>query len=345
MSVVKVTTPDKYDIVIERGILKNCGEYVKGVTKAKKALVITDSNVMELYLDTVLGSLKESGFETYSFIFTAGEENKNFSTIEAMLDTMCEFSLTRSDIVVSLGGGVCSDLSGFAAAIYLRGIDFVNIPTSLLSMVDASVGGKTGCDLKFGKNLAGAFHNPKAVLIDPDVLSTLPQRYYFDGMAEAIKTGVIKSEALFCAILNNTDIASIIEQCVSIKRDVVENDFKESGERMLLNFGHTLGHAIELYYNFSKLTHGEAVAIGMVLITKAAAKNGICDNAVLEELRQILKANNLPTETDIDIDTLLELSLRDKKARGNTLNVVVPTKIGNACVQNIEFSKLGEFFK
>lgn len=344
MPTVHVTTPDVYNIVIENGILTSCGNIIKNVTKAQRTLIVSDSNVAPLYLNTVSCSLKAAGFEVSSFVFPAGEQSKTLNTVTDILGAMCENNLTRTDIAVALGGGIVGDLTGFASAIYLRGINFVQIPTSLLAQVDASVGGKTGCDLEYGKNLVGAFHNPKSVLIDPTVLNTLPPRHFADGLSEAVKTAVIKSEGLFNLIKNGGDVCDIIEHCVTIKRNVVENDFKESGERMLLNLGHTLGHAIELYNGFKGITHGEAVAIGTVIITSAAENNGLCEVGTAKEIAGLLKKLNLPTSTDIPLKELISLCTRDKKAWGSSINLVLPKKIGEAFVTNIAIDNLEEFF-
>ena len=249
---ISVKSPNAYDILIGNGQLDRCGELIKPVVKGNNCIVITDTNVEPLYLDRVVNSLKLQGFEVSSHVFPAGEESKTLRTVENMLGAFISAGLTRSDFAIALGGGVTGDLTGFAAAIYQRGIDYIGIPTTLLSQIDSSVGGKTGCDLVYGKNLVGAFHSPKRVIIDPDCLKTLPQKIYNDGLAEAIKYGVIKSEKLFKRLLEEDApdfINELIDECVSIKRDVTENDFFESGERMLLNFGHTFGHSIEKYYN------------------------------------------------------------------------------------------------
>uniref|UniRef100_UPI0040297A53 3-dehydroquinate synthase n=1 Tax=Ruminococcus bromii TaxID=40518 RepID=UPI0040297A53 len=267
MKTIHVSTGSPYDIMIERGILDNCGEIIKKLSNAEKITIVTDTNVAPLYKWRVLNSLSQQGYQTTAHVFQAGEQSKNLNTIADIYDTLADFKMTRKDLIVALGGGVTGDMAGFAAATYLRGIDFVQIPTSLLAQVDSSVGGKTGVDIAQGKNLVGAFYQPKAVLIDPDTLSTLPDQFITDGMAEIIKYGCIKDSEFFEMLANGDaleHIDDVIETCVKIKRDVVNRDEKEAGERMLLNFGHTLGHAIEKIYNYTGITHGMAVAVGLV---------------------------------------------------------------------------------
>lgn len=337
-----------YDILIGRELVNRAGELVRGVTKAGKAIVITDTNVAPLYCHTVLNSLKASGFEVFSHTFPAGEASKNLDTVNGMIEAMCAAQLTRGDIAVALGGGVVGDMAGFAAAIYLRGIDFVQIPTTLLSQVDSSVGGKTGCDLTFGKNLIGAFHNPRLVIIDTDTLSTLPDRYMKDGMGEVIKYGCIKSEKLFCKLetCEKTDdiLEEIIFECVDIKRQVVENDFTEKGERMLLNFGHTMAHAIEKYYNFEGASHGEAVGIGMLSLTKASERTGETEKDTADRIEALLKKFSLPTTCNLPADKLVSIMLHDKKRSGNSINLVLLRGIGNSFIKSVKTIELPVYF-
>lgn len=343
---VSVKKPKPYDITIENGQLRRSGEIIKSVVKGKNCLVVTDTNVAPLYLDTVVNSLHEAGIKVSTHVFPAGEENKNLNTVTGIIGAMCDADLTRSDFAVALGGGVTGDLVGFAAAIYQRGIDYIGIPTTLLSQIDSSVGGKTGCDLEFGKNLVGAFHAPKAVIIDPECLTTLPERIFNDGLGEAVKYGVIKSASLFLR-LSQEDARSfvneLIVECVSIKRDVTENDFFESGERMLLNFGHTIGHAIEKYYNFKDITHGEAVGIGMVIMAVAAEKNGECEQGTAKKITEALHRCNLPATTGIDLKKLAKLALNDKKRRGEFIKIVLPKSVGNCFVKTLKADSLADY--
>ncbi len=348
MSKITVKGKDGYNIYIEKGLISKTGEYVRKITQAKKAFLISDSNVMPLYGKTVSDSLKDSGFEVSAFCFDAGEKSKTLDTVTHMINAMCESGIARNSIVIALGGGVVGDMTGFASAIYLRGIDLVQIPTTLLSQVDSSVGGKTGCDLSFGKNLVGAFHNPKLVLIDSNTLKTLPQKYMNDGLGEVIKYGAIKSASLFKKLEDCESFEDIAEetisQCVDIKRKVVEKDFTEKGERMLLNFGHTVGHAIEKYENFQGMSHGEAVGVGMCEITKASEAAGYTEKGSAKRIENILEKFNLPTKAQVSANMLTDSMLFDKKRRDDFLNLVFIKKIGSSFVMPMENKKLKEFF-
>lgn len=334
-----------YKITIKKGILASVGEKVLPLTKAKRVAIITDSVVAPLYLKKVIQSFKSAGFEVCSFAFMAGEPSKNLETVNAIMECFAINRLTRNDIAVALGGGVVGDLTGFASAIYLRGIDFVQIPTTLLAQVDSSVGGKTGCDLSFGKNLCGAFHNPIAVFIDSEVLKTLPENRMADGFAEAIKAGAIRLPELFELFESGAkeNIEEVILKSVQMKSTVVENDFTEYGERTLLNFGHTLGHAIEKYENYCGLSHGEAVAIGMALITRASERAGLTRAGTFERLVSCLEKYSLPTKTDIPLDKLCEIAINDKKSTGNCIKLVLISEIGNAFVKQFPWDGILKF--
>ena len=343
---VSVKKPTAYDITIERGSLNHCGNIIKDVVRGKKCVVVTDSNVEPLYLETVTSSLTEAGFSVSSFVFPAGEESKTFSTVQNIISAFCSADLTRTDFAVALGGGVCGDLVGFASAIYMRGIDYIGIPTSLLAQIDSSVGGKTACDLLEGKNLVGAFHTPKAVIIDPEALNTLPQKFFTDGLGEAVKYGAIKSAGLFQKLMTEDAhdfIDALVVTCVTIKRDIVERDFLEHGDRIFLNFGHTIGHAIEKYYNYKDITHGEAVGIGMVMMAAAAERNGDCEKGVAEMITKCLHNCNLPATTGIDVETLTENALNDKKRRGSDIKIVIPERIGKCTVKRIPAADLVKY--
>lgn len=345
---VKSNGEKAYDIIIKPSSLDEIGIITKSVSNAKRAAIVTDSNVAPLYLKRVRNSYIAAGFNVFTFSFTAGEPSKNLKTVTEILNFFCRSGLTRKDIAIALGGGVVGDLTGFAAAIYLRGIDFIQIPTTLLAQVDSSVGGKTGCDLPFGKNLCGAFHTPKAVLIDTEVLKTLDEKHMRDGYSEAIKSGVILVPELFEIFENGNAkirIDEIVELCVKMKAGVTERDFKENGERTLLNFGHTVGHAIEKYENFSGLTHGEAVSVGMMIITKASQKAGFTEKGTAERLENCLKKYSLPTKTDIPISELAPLCRNDKKSEDDDIKLVLPEKIGKAYVKKIPQIELRDFLE
>ncbi len=348
METITVKGKNGYKILIEKGLASKAGEYIRKVTSAKKAFLISDGNVLELYGKTVADSLKANGFEVSSFAFEAGEKSKTLDTVTQMIYAMCSSGIGRTDIVVALGGGVVGDMAGFASAIYLRGIDFVQIPTTLLSQVDSSVGGKTGCDITYGKNLVGAFHNPRLVLIDANTLKTLPQKYMNDGLGEVIKYGAIKSARLFKSLEDCQSFEDIAEktitECVDIKRQVVQKDFTEKGERMLLNFGHTVAHAIEKFENFEGMSHGEAVGVGMFAITKASERAGYTESGSAERIEKLLKKFNLPTTATVSADKITDIMLFDKKRRDNKINLVLLKKIGSSFVEPIQSEKLKTFF-
>lgn len=346
MRTIKVQTGRPYDILIERGIINRCGDLIKSVSNAQKVCVVTDSNVEKLYSEKVISSIKASGFETELFVFEAGEENKRLSTIADMYSCFADFHMSRKDLVVALGGGVTGDMAGFAAASYMRGIEFVQIPTSLLAQVDSSVGGKTGVDIPQGKNLVGAFWQPNMVIIDPDTLSTLPDYYINDGMAEVIKYGCIKDEKLFETLENENALSiieDIIEICVSIKRDVVNADEREKGERMLLNFGHTLGHSLEKIYNYKGLSHGQAVAIGMCMITKASEKAGITKAGTTDRITALCKKYGLPVSDKADFREIAQVCSSDKKTAGGSVNLVLLEKIGTSFTKPTLLNELEKF--
>lgn len=332
MRSVTVKTSATYEVLIGSGLLQKAGEAVKKVISPCKAAIVTDSTVVHLYEETVRKSLTEAGFSVCTFVFPAGEASKNIHTLSHLLEFLAKEEMTRTDLIVALGGGVTGDLAGFGAAVYLRGIPFVQIPTTFLAAIDSSVGGKTAVDLEAGKNLAGAFYQPKLVLCDTDVLQTLPEVVFADGIAEALKYGVLGDDALFEKIAGGDfrqDLEEIIETCVSMKRDVVEEDEFDTGKRQLLNLGHTFGHAIEQKSHF-QMTHGHAVAIGMHLIAKAAEAKGIAEKGTAAAIAKALEQNQLPKETEFSLAEVAEGTLRDKKRRGGTISFVFPKKIG-AC--------------
>ena len=332
MRSVTVKTSATYEVLIGSGLLQKAGEAVKKVISPCKAAIVTDSTVVHLYEETVRKSLTEAGFSVCTFVFPTGEASKNIHTLSHLLEFLAKEEMSRTDLIVALGGGLPGDLAGFGAAVYLRGISFVQIPTTFLAAIDSSVGGKTAVDLEAGKNLAGAFYQPKLVLCDTDVLQTLPEVVFADGIAEALKYGVLGDAALFEKIAGGDfrqDLEEIIETCVSMKRDVVEEDEFDTGKRQLLNLGHTFGHAIEQKSHF-QMTHGHAVAIGMHLIAKAAEAKGIAEKGTAAAIAKALEQNQLPKETTFSPAEVAEGTLRDKKRRGGTISFVFPKKIG-AC--------------
>lgn len=347
MKKLTVNVNDKYDILIEKGLLSMAGEFVSNVLKCKKIVLISDTNVFPIYGKDVKNSLIKQGYDVFEFVFKAGEASKKASTVIEMVEFMAENRLTREDGVVALGGGVCGDMAGFAAAIYLRGIKFVQIPTSLLSQVDSSVGGKTAVDLPQGKNLCGAFHQPSLVIIDPNVLDTLSDEFFADGMGEVIKAGCIKSEKLFERLENENPkdfIEDMIYECLDIKRQVVENDEKEHGERALLNFGHTCGHAIEKLWNFEHVTHGEAVGIGMVMISRVGEKLGITEDGTADKIINVLKKNNMKLSDSHSIEEIVDAMSADKKRTGTVMKFVMLKKIGDSFIYPVNNDDIAGIF-
>ncbi len=346
MRTVEVKTGIPYSIVIERGSLTNAGELIRPLTRAVRAVIVSDTNVAPIYSGSVRASLEENGFEVSEFVFEAGEKSKRLSTVEKMYGCFFENNITRSDIIVALGGGVTGDMAGFAAATYLRGIDFVQIPTSLLAQVDSSVGGKTAVDMPFGKNLVGAFRQPRTVIIDPDTLNTLPEKFFRDGLGEVVKYGCIKSRPLF-EMLESSNAHDIIDEiicrCVSIKRDVVERDELDTGERAILNFGHTFGHAIEKLGGYSGYTHGEAVAAGAALITRLSENHGITEVGTSCRLEALLRKYGLPVDSPYSAEEICDAARGDKKSSGRSISFIILKSIGECFIKKIPLDEMKAF--
>ena len=346
MQKITVKTKKEYDIYVGSDVLKTCGEMIKKVFSAGKVVVVTDDIVEGLYADTVVKSLTESGFEVSVFSFKNGEQQKTHSTLLKLYDFLVDADITRKDLIVALGGGVVGDLAGYAAATYLRGIDFVQIPTTLLAQVDSSVGGKTAVDIEKGKNLVGAFHQPCLVICDVKTLDTLSDEIFSDGMAELIKHGIIKSKPLFDLIKTcdiKEEILPVITESIKIKANVVANDEFENGERMLLNFGHTLGHGIEKYYKFSKYTHGTAVAIGMAKMSKLSEQLGLTQKGCYDEIVEVLGKYNLPIDDDVSGEELYRCSVNDKKRQKNMINIILAEQIGKAYIKKMPIDEFKVF--
>jgi 3-dehydroquinate synthase len=340
---------NSYNILIEKGILNRLGEEIKKLYNGKKIFIITDENVNMNYREVVENSLNTSGFTTRFMVLEPGEETKSFDSLPKIFKELLDFKLTRKELIITLGGGVIGDLGGFAASTFLRGVPFIQVPTSLLAQVDSSVGGKVAVDLPEGKNLIGSFYQPKAVIIDPNVINTLSEKFFKDGIGEVIKYGCIKDKKFFNMLKNlksraefMDNIEDIIYNCCDIKRKVVEMDEKDLGERMLLNFGHTLGHAIEKYYNFTGYSHGEAISIGMYYITLISEQKGISKIGTAEEIKQILINFGLPFEVELkENDAVIDTIALDKKNIGNVLKVILIKDIG----ESIIYDTKPEFFK
>lgn len=345
--VVNIPGEAPYDVRIGATVLAGLGESVRrldGVGQAPHLLVLTDSNVGPLYLEEAKSSLKAAGFRVSDIVVPAGEDSKSLAVAGEIWSAMASLGLTRDCAVVALGGGVVGDLAGFVASTYMRGIPFVQVPTSLLAMVDSSVGGKTGVDLPEGKNLVGAFYQPRLVLIDPNVLASLPDSTFADGMAEVVKYGYISNREILTMVSQpdyKANIENIIYECVKIKRDVVAIDEHDTGLRMILNFGHTIGHAAEKLGNYTDLTHGQAVAIGMVAAMRLSALLGNED--LTAPLIDILKHIGLPTELNYDREAIFNALLSDKKKFGATVNFILVREAGRAEITPIDAEKLHEY--
>lgn len=329
---------NSYDILIEKGLLKKAGEELKRRLPCRRWMIAADENVAGLYAGAVEDSLKEAGLQVSRLTLPAGEASKSLAMLETVYHALLKAGIGRGDGLIALGGGVIGDLIGFAAATYLRGIPYVQIPTSLLAQVDSSVGGKVAVDLPEGKNLVGNFYQPKLVLMDPDTLDTLPDRYFYDGMGEVIKYGCIRDAKLFALIQDHAGrealmphMHEIIAACVAIKADIVTRDERDTGERMLLNFGHTLGHAMEALQGYAGLSHGEAVAVGMHLICRLAEEKGLTEKGTAEAIKNCLQANHLPVSVHLDApEKLFGVLGRDKKKLGRALHVVLLDRIGKS---------------
>ena len=329
---------NSYPIYIENHILSQAGAYISEVFSGKRIMIISDDHVFPLYGNIIEESLSEN-FECHHLILPHGESTKSFQSLPEIYSAMLQAKISRSDLVVALGGGVMGDLAGFAASSFLRGVKQVQIPTSLLAQVDSSVGGKVAVDLPEGKNLVGAFYQPSLVLIDPLVLDTLPARFINDGMGEVIKYGCIKDADLFRTLERYSSfedlkevLPTIIERCVDIKRIVVEHDQFDTGERMLLNFGHTLAHTIEQYYHYERESHGEAVAIGMYQICRIAQEQSLTAPGTADRILGLLKNYGLPYECGLPLKDLTGAIKLDKKNLDNRLNVILLKDIGESYI-------------
>ncbi len=329
------------EIFIELGLLGYAGEEILKTFSPSRVHIVTDSNVAPLYLEQLAQQFE---LPVSSTVIPAGEEHKQLSTVEGIYHDLLAVGFTRKDLIIALGGGVVGDITGFAAATLLRGISLCQIPTTLLAQVDSSVGGKTGVDLAEGKNLVGAFYQPRLVLIDPEVLNTLPDTTFADGMAEVVKYGYIANPDILDMVSQpdyKAHISDVIYECVKIKRDVVAIDEHDTGLRMILNFGHTVGHAVEKLGNYTELTHGQAVAIGMVAALRLGALRGDADLSA--PLVALLHKIGLPTELTHDREAIFGALLSDKKKFGSTVNFILVREPGRAEITPIEAEALHEY--
>lgn len=343
-----------YDIVIERGVLGQAGQWLSQIWQAQKLVIVTDNRVAALYAEKVKLSLEAAGFETYVFDFLEGEASKNLRTVNKVYEFLVKVGMTRSDGIVALGGGVVGDLAGFVASTYMRGIHFVQIPTSLTAQVDSSIGGKTGVNTPWAKNMVGTFTQPDGVLIDPDVLQTLGKRELIEGMGEVVKYGLIDDVELWQeleamdgspeSILEHAE--SIIYHSCNVKRKVVVEDELDNGVRLYLNFGHTIGHAIEATAGYGKVMHGEAVAIGMVQVARVAERQGLMPAGITLDIIGMCQKFGLPVDYQPwDEAALYQALSHDKKARGSNIKLVLVPELGSARIHQIPLEDMKEFLK
>ena len=341
MKCITVNASRQYDVLIGPGLLPQLGQHTKALGDAKTACIVSDAIVWSLYGKPATASLEEAGFKVISYVFPAGEDKKNGSNYLALLNTLSVYRFTRSDIIIALGGGVVGDLAGFAAATYLRGARFIQVPTTLLAAVDSSVGGKTAIDLPAGKNLAGAFWQPSLVLCDTDTLRSLPEEIFRDGCAEVIKYGILYDPELFRYLADvgvSFDREYVISRCVELKRDVVARDEYDTGARMKLNLGHTIGHGIEACSHY-EISHGKAVAAGMAIV----ARGSHSPDAV--RIVECLKRFRLPTTTEFSAEEITEHALSDKKRTGGTVRLILPRTIGCCDIVPMPVENLKRFIE
>lgn len=349
MERIAIEASKPYEVIIESGVLSDVAPHIEAVKKPCSVVIVSDDQVAPLYLAPVKASLIKAGYQVHEYIFPHGEAQKNAHQLLDLVEFLAEKALTRRDLLVALGGGVVGDMTGFAAATFLRGIDYIQLPTSLLAAVDSSVGGKTAVNLKAGKNLWGAFKQPLLVLCDPQALTTLPAKEFNNGCGEVIKYGMLGYPELLdmlekepLTVTNHEYASRIISFCVKAKAAIVSEDELEKGLRQLLNFGHTFGHGIEMASRFT-IHHGHAVAIGMALMMRSALKQGLISDNDCRRFIHILDAHHLPTTTTIAPHVLCEAALHDKKSHGETITIIRPARWGHCDLITIPHSELAKY--
>jgi 3-dehydroquinate synthase len=347
MQTLKVKLGDRsYPICVGNGILSSAGNMLKEIGMSGKVAIVTNPVVAQLYLDTVHDALCHAGFEVTPILIPDGEHHKTLATLAVIFDSLVGKRFERRSCVLALGGGVVGDLAGFAAATYLRGIQFVQIPTTLLAQVDSSVGGKTGVNHGDGKNLIGAFYQPRTVIIDASVLLSLPRRELVAGLAEVVKYAIIEDPGLFTLLEAKIDkmlrldlsvLSEVIATCCSIKASIVEQDEREDDSRAVLNFGHTIGHALESATHYRKFLHGEAVGIGMAQAAIISFQQGFCDAATVDRIKKLIKVAGLPTEipADLSVQSLIQSMQVDKKIAGGKIRFVMTAGLGKTRFHSI----------
>lgn len=347
MKTLTVKTEKPYDVVIGSGILGGVGERAAELFPGSRAVLVTDENVEPLYAKCVMDSFRRAGIDAVKFVFYPGEASKSIDVLTELLEYMARQEITRKDFVAALGGGVVGDLAGFAASVYLRGIPYIQIPTTLLAAVDASIGGKTGVNLEEGKNLAGAFHQPSLVWSDYKTHKTMNWDYYADGIAEVVKYGVLRGGELFRRLEKGEFEEyeeEIIVSCVEIKSDLVAGDEKDFGRRRYLNLGHTVGHAIEARSGYA-VPHGRAVACGMVKMAQLAAGKGLAAFDTEERIQKTLACYSIPSVCPYPVQELLPYIRSDKKNAGDRLTLIIPADIGRCRMADLPLEELESFFK
>ncbi len=343
---IKVNASTSYEVVVGENLIENSGEFLKSVTRGKKAFVLTDDIVKELYFDKLKRSLKENSIDVELFVIKNGEQSKSLEVFGGVLNAMAKAKLTRSDFLIALGGGVVGDLGGFVASCYMRGIDYVQIPTTLLSQIDSSVGGKTAVDLASGKNLVGTFYQPKIVLADTVTLKTLPNEIFQDGLGEMVKYAVLEKGEIFDIMKNKNileNLANLITLAIKIKRDIVEEDEFDNGKRMVLNLGHTLAHSIEKLSNF-KIRHGLAVAIGLYIMAVTCEKNKMLTSGDMQEIDKMYDNLKLNKKSPFSISDMTKEIVFDKKAENANITLIVIKAIGDVVLSKMTLKKSEEFF-
>lgn len=352
MSIIQVKLANaSYDINIGSGSLPQLGTKLSEWYNGSAVAIVTDNNVNRLYGDILQQSLECTGYHVHRIVISAGEENKSLSTLDYIYTQLAAANVDKSGLVAAFGGGVVGDITGFAAATYMRGIPYIQIPTTLMSQLDSSIGGKTAINLSAGKNLAGSIYQPKAVFIDPNLLETLDERTFCDGLGEAVKYSAIMDRTLFDVIVNkgslegvHNSIEQIIYKCCSMKRDIIQIDEFDMKDRLILNFGHTIGHGIERYYDYKGYTHGEAVALGMQIITKNSEQMGFTEAGTFQALKEAIRICKLPTKCpSFDTDRLLEIICRDKKSQDSQMRLVLLKSIGQGYIQAFPKDQLHRF--
>ena len=346
-------TFDSYQIHVGHHLLMQAGKLIRSCTSGSKILVVTHPDLNKLYGSELLTSLKAAGYSVTTATVSTGEHTKSFESYQKLVGVLAENRFTREDIIVAFGGGVIGDLAGFAAATYMRGCALIHVPTSLLAMIDSSIGGKTAIDLPFGKNLIGAFYNPRTVIVDLELLSSIPTPLLQDSCGELIKYGVLSGHELFnkislarnpVQVIDVTHRQELIQACIEIKKSIVEADFKEAGSRKLLNLGHTLGHAIETLGNF-ELGHGSCVAAGTSLLAKACSKLGLCSVEDVKNIATLTQAYNLPTSTSFTVEELYSAALHDKKSHADSIDMALIYGIGDVRIERKSFAELKQLIE